>query len=160
MRILTISDIHIHNYRFHKEYEEVFEELYKKIEELKPDFIINTGDTAHTKLNISPAWVNVTTKLFRKLASYCPNIIILGNHDLNVKNTEKLDAISPIVSAIQHPNIYFSPKSEVISFPKFNVNFHILSLIDQSNWNFNCNPDSINIGLYHGSIKGAVTDGG
>ena len=36
MRILTISDIHIHNYRFHKEYEEVFEELYKKLKNLNP----------------------------------------------------------------------------------------------------------------------------
>lgn len=158
MKILTISDVHIHNYRFHKEYEQVFEELYKQIEQIKPDYIINCGDTAHTKLNISPAWVDITTRFFKRLAEFCPNILILGNHDLNVKNPDKMDAISPIVSAINNDNICFVPKAEVLYFSEHNVKFHVLSLIDKDNWNFAVDPNTINIGLFHGSIVGAETD--
>ena len=42
-QIIHISDIHIRNYRYHYEYEQVFEQLYAKLKELKPDIIVNTG---------------------------------------------------------------------------------------------------------------------
>jgi len=59
MKICQISDIHIKNFKYHKQYEEVFENLYKKIKEVKPDIIVNTGDTAHTKLDLSPAYFDM-----------------------------------------------------------------------------------------------------
>ena len=49
MKIAHISDIHVRNYKYHYEYREVFQQLFDKLEELKPDIIVNTGDTAHTK---------------------------------------------------------------------------------------------------------------
>ena len=49
MKIAHISDIHVRNYKYHHEYREVFQQLFDKLKELKPDIIVNTGDTAHTK---------------------------------------------------------------------------------------------------------------
>ena len=42
MRIAHVSDIHIRNLKYHKEYRRVFEDLYKRLEELRPDIVINT----------------------------------------------------------------------------------------------------------------------
>ena len=78
MKIAHISDIHIRNYRYHYEYEQVFEQLYAKLEELKPDLIVNTGDTAHTKLNLSPSYFDMAVRMFERLADIAPYHIILG----------------------------------------------------------------------------------
>ena len=102
-KIAHISDIHIRNYRFHEEYKQVFEQLYKTLKEEKPDIIVNTGDTGHTKLQISPSMVDMTSKLFKNLADIAPFHVILGNHDLNLRNLNKIDVISPIVESLNHP---------------------------------------------------------
>ncbi len=156
MKIVHISDIHIKNFKNHDEYLVIFERLYQKIREIKPDLIINTGDTAHTKLSISPAWVQVTANLFKNLADLAPYHIILGNHDLNLKNPTKLDAISPIVSTLNHPNIFLHKNSEVFSIQNFK--FYVLSIIDEENWKFPVDNQNVNIALFHGSVKGAKTD--
>lgn len=156
MKIIHISDVHIKNFKSHDEYINIFEQLYKKIKEIKPDLIINTGDTAHTKLSISPAWVEVTANFFKNLADLAPYHVILGNHDLNLKNPTKLDAISPIVSTLNHPNIFFHKNSEVFAIN--NCKFYVLSLVDEPNWQYPTDNNHINIALFHGSVKGAKTD--
>ena len=54
IKIAHVSDIHVRKLTYHKEYRVVFERLYEKLREIKPDIIINTGDTFHTKLDMSP----------------------------------------------------------------------------------------------------------
>ncbi len=68
IKIAHVSDIHIRNFKYHDVYSAVFEQLYDKLRELKPDIIINTGDTAHTKLQLSPAYFDMTAKFFTNLA--------------------------------------------------------------------------------------------
>ena len=114
MKIAHISDVHIRNYRYHNEYKAVFEQLYEKLRELKPDFIVNTGDTAHTKLQLSPSYFQMTANFFESLADIAPLHVILGNHDLNLRNTGKVDAITPIVDALDHPDIHFHKFSKEV----------------------------------------------
>ena len=113
-KIAHISDVHIRNYRYHDVYEEVFENLYKILREEKPDIIINTGDTCHTKLQISPSFVDMTRRFFENLADIAPHHVILGNHDLNLRNPSKMDAISPIVHSLKHPNLHLHKYSEEV----------------------------------------------
>ena len=94
IKIAHISDIHIRNARYHSDYQVVFEQLYDKLRELNPDLIINTGDTAHSKLQISPSYVDLTVDFFKNLANIAPYHVILGNHDFNLRNPHKLDAIA------------------------------------------------------------------
>ena len=54
IKIAHVSDIHVRKLKYHKEYRAVFEQLYEKLREEKPDIIVNTGDTFHTKLDMSP----------------------------------------------------------------------------------------------------------
>lgn len=157
MKIAHISDVHIKNYKFHQQYEQIFESLYEKLQEVKPDIIVNTGDTAHTKLDLSPAYFEMTTKFFERLASIAPLHIILGNHDLNLSNKDRQDAITPIVDALKNPNIFLHKYSKKFTLSK-KFNFHVLSIVDKENWNLNVDADKVNIALFHGCVAGCETD--
>ena len=159
LRIAHISDVHIRNLKYHYEYKNVFEQLYKKIRELQPDIIINTGDTAHTKTQLSPEWFSLCADFFLQLSDIAPHHVILGNHDGNLKNRNREDAISPIAKLLRHPNFHFHKNSTVWREDKHNVAFHVLSIFDKGNWSAPI-EGCTNIALYHGAVKGVVTDVG
>jgi DNA repair exonuclease SbcCD ATPase subunit/DNA repair exonuclease SbcCD nuclease subunit len=160
MLIAHISDIHIRNYARHWEYRKAFENLYVSLREKKPDLIVLTGDTAHTKTKIAPEFVDVCAEFFDNLGDITHTIIIPGNHDGNLNNLTRMDAISPVVEALGHPNITFHKDSGICSFK--NLNFVVFSCFDK-NWPTaeeiqeysKARKDSINIGLYHGFVDGA-----
>jgi len=54
MRLAHISDTHIRNYKYQKEYRQVFSHLYKTLKEENVDFIVHTGDIAHTRPRFHP----------------------------------------------------------------------------------------------------------
>ena len=159
IKIAHVSDIHIRKLRYHKEYTTVFEELYEKLREEKPDIIVNTGDTFHTKLDMSPEAIKMMSELFVGLADIAPYHMILGNHDMNLKNSGRLDAISPIVEYLDHPNIHFHKYASVVEVAD-GIDLHVLSIVDPENWQKDLPEDRVNIALYHGSVVGSVTDSG
>ena len=99
MRIAHTADIHIRNLKYHYEYREVFNQFYESLKEENVDCIILCGDIAHTKTQISPEFVKMSSDLFRNLADIAPTYIILGNHDGNLRNISREDAISPIADS-------------------------------------------------------------
>jgi DNA repair exonuclease SbcCD ATPase subunit/DNA repair exonuclease SbcCD nuclease subunit len=160
VRILHISDVHIRNLKYHDEYRRVFQNLYRAIDSLKPDIVVNTGDTAHTKTQISPEFVEMASEHIRQISSRVPYHIILGNHDLNLMNPDRQDAITPIVESIDSPNVFLHKRSGRYNFAP-GYSFWIFSLADQQNYPLpsqwkDC-PD-VNIGLFHGSVSTCVTD--
>ena len=159
MKIAHVSDIHIRNHRYHEEYTVVFEELYKKLRELKPDIIVNTGDTAHTKLQLSPAYFHMTAKLFENLADIAPLHVILGNHDLNLRNPGRIDAVTPIVEALDHKDIHFHKFSQEVDLGNGFV-LNVLSVVDEDKWVDPTDESKVNIALFHGSVAGVTTDTG
>ena len=50
MRLAHISDTHIRNYKYQKEYKEVFNQLYDTLRKEDVDYIVHTGDIANTDL--------------------------------------------------------------------------------------------------------------
>ena len=106
VRIAHISDTHIRNLKFHKQYRTAFEDMYSQLRELKPDYIVHCGDIAHRKTDISPELVDMTTDFLRSLAEIAPTHVILGNHDGNLRNDSRQDAITPIVDAMENPNVF------------------------------------------------------
>jgi DNA repair exonuclease SbcCD nuclease subunit len=75
MRFAHIADTHIRNLKYHKEYREVFAQMYEKLRELKPDYIIHCGDIAHTKTQISPEFVEMCSGFLRNLADIAPTYV-------------------------------------------------------------------------------------
>ncbi len=159
IKIAHVSDIHVRKLKYHKEYRAVFEQLYEKLREEKPDIIVNTGDTFHTKLDMSPEAIKMMSELFVGLADIAPYHMILGNHDMNLKNSGRLDAISPIVDYLDHPNIHFHKYASVVEVAD-GIDLHVLSIVDPENWQKDLPEDRVNIALYHGSVVGSVTDSG
>ena len=114
MRIAHIADTHIRNYRYHKEYRSVFEQLFQKLKEQKVDCIVHCGDIAHTKTQLSPEYFQLATEFLAGLAEVAPTYIVLGNHDGNLKNSNRQDAITPIVNALGHSNLHILKNSQEI----------------------------------------------
>ena len=157
MRFAHIADTHIRNLKYHFEYREVFKQLYKSLREEKVDYIIHCGDIAHTKTQISPEFVDMCREFFENLAAIAPTYIILGNHDGNLRNGTRQDAISPIVKAINNPNlILLRNAGETKIHPDFCLN--VLSVFDESNWTKPTDFGAVNIALYHGAIDKSKTD--
>ena len=159
MKFAHISDTHIKNLKYHYEYKIVFEQLYETLREQEVDYIIHCGDIAHTKTQISPEFVEMCSDFFRSLAEIAPTYIILGNHDGNLKNSSRQDALTPIVDALDLPQLHLLKNSgETNLDDKFCLN--VLSVFDREQWIKPTNPDKINIALYHGSISNCKTDVG
>ena len=158
-RIAHIADTHIKNLKYHYEYKKVFEQLYEILRKENVDYIVHCGDIAHTKTQISPEFVELCSDFFMNLASIAPTYIILGNHDGNLKNSSRQDALSPIVSALNLPNLYLLKNAgETVLEPDLALN--VLSVFDEENWVAPSDQSRINIALYHGAIGGVSTDVG
>ncbi|MGI9554563.1 MAG: metallophosphoesterase [Vampirovibrionia bacterium] len=159
MKFAHIADTHIKNLKYHYEYGIVFEKLYKTLKEENVDYIIHCGDIAHTKTQISPEFVEMCTKFFRNLADIAPTYIILGNHDGNLKNSSRQDALTPIAEALSHPSLHLLKDSGEVILDNF-ASLNVLSVFDEDNWVSPADPEKVNIALYHGSISGVKTDTG
>jgi len=157
MRLAHIADTHIRNLKYHYEYNEVFKQLYKSLRKEKVDCIIHCGDIAHTKTQISPEFVDMARDFFANLAAIAPTYIILGNHDGNLKNASRQDAITPIIKAMDNDNIFLLKDSgETKIDDKFCLN--VLSVFDEDNWVEPSDKEAVNIALYHGAIDRSKTD--
>ena len=152
-RFAHISDTHIRNVKYQEEYKIVFKQLYESLEREQPDYIIHTGDIAHTKTQLSPEYFELCSDFLKNLADIAPTYIILGNHDGNLKNDNRQDAITPIIEALGHPNLHLLKNAgETKLGKKFTLN--VLSVFDRDNWTKPSNKSKINIALYHGAIRG------
>lgn len=157
MKFAHIADTHIRNLKYHYEYQEVFKQLYSSLREEKVDYIIHCGDIAHTKTQISPEFVDMARDFFVSLAEIAPTYIILGNHDGNLKNADRQDAITPIIKALNNDNITLLKNA---GEHKINKDFclNVLSVFDEENWSEPTDASMVNIALYHGAIDKSLTD--
>ena len=156
-KIAHIADTHIKNLKFHYEYKIVFEQLYETLRKENVDYIVHCGDIAHTKTQISPEFVELCSDFFANLAKIAPTYIILGNHDGNLRNSNRQDALTPIVRALSLPNLHMLKHSGEVSLTP-SVSLHVLSIFDRDRWASPKNKDKINVALYHGSISNCQTD--
>jgi DNA repair exonuclease SbcCD ATPase subunit/DNA repair exonuclease SbcCD nuclease subunit len=163
LRIAHVSDVHIRTLKYHDEYRNVFSNLYRKLEEIKPDLIVETGDIVHSKTNVTCEQFDMEADHFSSLSRIADLHIIPGNHDLNLMNLERQDAITPVINSLNDPRIFFHKKSGLFQEKKHGLNFWVFSLADVENYptreQWRQHPDSLNIGLFHGSIATCLTDG-
>ena len=159
-KIYHVADIHIRNVRRHKEYQEVFELLYKYIEDTKTEnsVIYLAGDIVHSKNEMTPELVSMVSNLFKRCSELLPTIIITGNHDTNLNNENRLDALSPIVENINSKNLHYWKDSGVYRLGM--VAFSVFSVYgDSSDWVLaNEIEGKYKIALHHGAVNSAVTD--
>jgi len=155
--IYHVSDIHIRLYQRHKEYRYVFERLYNKIKENVTNSIIYVGgDIAHAKTDMSPELVQMISNFLFSLAEIAPTVVITGNHDCNLNNSDRLDALTPIIDSINHKQLFYLKESGIYTMA--NIDFIVYSVFDTPD-NY-ISPDESNneikICLYHGIIDGSI----
>ena len=161
-KIYHIADVHIRNVKRHKEYRQVFRRLYSYIKKTKSenDIIYVAGDIVHAKTDMSPELIDLTSEFFSNLADLLPTIVILGNHDCNLNNNYRLDALSPIVKAINHKNLHYLKDNGVYDIQ--GVHFNVMAVDEKPVKYIHANDfeGNFKIALHHGSVHNASTDAG
>ncbi len=157
-KIFHISDIHIRTLKRHKEYQEVFDNLFLHIAQhaTNQSICVLTGDIVHSKLDMSPELITMLTKFFNGF--HIPTIVILGNHDMNLNNLYRLDAISPILDVINNKNIHFIKDNGLFKFGNVVFNHMAVDVAPKDyikGKDFNAH---YKIALHHGAVHNAKTD--
>lgn len=152
--IYHLADIHIRAIDRHEEYNTVFENLYKKIEDPDESIIVLCGDIFHNKDRFTSETIIVFNDFIKKLSSITTVIVIAGNHDC-FNHSNRLDSLSGIVSVVNHNNLFYLKKSGIYSYK--NLQFGVSSLVDGGPIISSSELDSkrIKIALYHGAVGNA-----
>jgi len=159
-RIYHIADIHIRNVKRHKEFREVFYSMFDEIKKrgTEDSIIYLAGDIAHAKLEMSPELLKEISWLLTECTKHCETILIAGNHDCNMNNSDRLDVLTPIVDALKLPNLHYLRDTQVYAIG--DVDFAVFSIFDKKdNWP---KADTLfgnkKIALFHGPVDNSQTD--
>jgi DNA repair exonuclease SbcCD ATPase subunit len=159
-KIYHIADVHIRNVKRHNEYRQVFEKMFDEIRKrgTEDSIIYLAGDIAHAKLELSPELVREISWLFTECSKLCETILITGNHDCNMNNSDRLDVLTPIVEALNLPNFTYLRDTQVYGIG--GVDFAVFSIFDnKDNWP---KADTLSgnkkIALFHGPVDNSQTD--
>lgn len=159
MRISHIADVHVRGLSRHAEYVEVFTEFARQCKEKNVDHIFVGGDIFHTKTSgISPEYIDFMRWWLSTMAEASHVHLTLGNHDGNLVNSSRQDAVSPIVAALANPRVHLYKESGTYKFAE-GYNWCVFSLFDTEGWD-RVKPISgdVNIACYHGPVHGAKTE--
>lgn len=153
------GDVHWRGLTRHEEYKRSFEDAFKTLRKEKVDGIFIAGDIVHSKTQgISPELIDSLCWWFREMSEICPVYVTLGNHDGLIMNKDREDAISPIVRALNIPNIYLSKFTESFDIDD-TITVTNFSCFDEENWpQAKPKKGKINIAVFHGAVTGSVTD--
>ena len=155
------ADIHIRNLKRHREYREVFARLYEKLkEDTENAIIVVGGDVAHAKTEMSPELIDLASDFFINLASIMPTIVVTGNHDTNLNNVHRLDALSPIIKNLNLPNLFYLKRSGVYQIA--DVSLSVMSIFDDPDLYLRSDKvdGETKIALYHGTVDKSISDTG
>ena len=155
-KLIHFSDLHIRLFKDHDLYKLILETAIEQWKELEPDRIVFTGDLVHSKNQMTPELIEMVSWILTECSFIAKTIIIPGNHDFLVNNTERLDALSPIINSLNSKNIVYYKDRGV--YEDDNISWCVYS-----QYQGNIPPDITEskgnrIGLFHGPIQGMKTD--
>lgn len=164
--IYHISDIHIRPLRRHDEFREVFSHVEQAIAGSgETAIMVITGDIFDNKTIFRPETFKLCRELFKMITRHLPLVVIAGNHDMMEGNSDRLDAITPVIDDI--PNLHYLKYTGLYTCQPAGICFVVSSLYDRQFIRHQHIVDSEHydarlqyIALYHGTLSGAKTDGG
>jgi len=155
-KIYHISDIHVRNFKRHEEYSFVFSKLneYIKSTITEDSLIVITGDIVHSKTDVTPELFEMVQNFLRNLCSIGPVLMIPGNHDANLNNSHRMDALTPIVNALKESNLMYV--KDTGTFKIADKTFVHWSVFDnpEKYKNYEKIKGGYKIALYHGPVSG------
>ena len=171
-KIISISDIHIRNFKRLEETGEVLDKFIKACKRIVSKYdkdevrIVIAGDLFNNKIEVSNEANVMAGYLIRNLNDIAKTIIISGNHDLLINNKSRLDTLSQLISLIRPDNTIFLDKElqyESGCYVDDNIVWCLYSSFDDFN-KPNIEeykekyPDKTYVGLFHGTLNGARND--
>ena len=172
--IISVSDIHVRNF---KRMEETGEFLEKLVDYCK-DFVSNhskdevriviAGDLFDQKISVSNESTTYVSWMLRRLNEIATTYVICGNHDYLMNNATRMCSLTPIFTMSEFENCkYLDKELDYTSgiYEDENVAFCVYSTFDD----FNRpeidlykaqNSDKTLVGIIHADINGASTDVG
>lgn len=158
-KICHIADVHWRGLSRHEEYKNVFTKIFNEIKNEKVDAIVIAGDIVHTKTQgISPEVIDHLTWWFKSFAKIAPVYVTLGNHDGLIHNSDRQDAIGPIINAINDDRISLMKKSGNFLTHMEGVRIANFSPFDEEGWESVSREGEVVIAIFHGVVKGSLTD--
>ena len=101
----------------------------------------------------------MVSNFFNSLAKIAPVILIAGNHDCLINNNSRLDSLTPVIEAINNPNIFYFKETGIYSAA--NIDFYVWSVFDnKEDYPRAIKSENTNILLYHGTVDGVKSDSG
>ena len=153
------ADVHWRGLSRHSEYRRAFEKAFQTLRELAVDAIFVVGDIVHSKTQgISPELIDSLCWWFREMNNIGPTYITLGNHDGLILNKDREDAISPIIRALNLPNLHLIKMTEKVAYND-EIDISNFSCFDEQAWgDLAPSSEKMNIALFHGAVRGSKTD--
>ena len=153
------ADVHWRGLSRHDEYRRSFEKAFDRLRSENVSAIFIVGDIVHSKTQgISPEIIDSLCWWFRAMGDIAPTYVTLGNHDGLILNKNREDAISPIIRAIDHPNLKLIKMTEKVSYDD-RLDISNFSCFDEESWpNLTPTPGKLNLALFHGAVRGSKTD--
>lgn len=182
IKIAHLSDIQVRYGKRHDEFKTVFLRTCEDLAIQRPDRIVITGDIFHDKVKLSPSSIELVSKFLFDLSDIAPTDVILGNHDLNLKQLEQGDALTPIFEiskllgrsdkaiVVQEDDqdgiefnkkaIYYYPNSGFFNISS-NLTYGIFSCKDNRMLKLKEKEDGRSyVALWHGTLYGSKMDNG
>jgi len=163
--IIHVADIHIRLTRRHDEYKTAFKKFFEDVySSPSTTAVFILGDVVNSKLDLSPECVDLAAEFLKECANLRPTILITGNHDTNLTNRHRMDSLSPIVDAINHPNLFYLKESGLYSLGNICINnYSVFDTPDKYMKGIDIpaiykNQHEYLIATYHGQVDGATTD--
>jgi DNA repair exonuclease SbcCD nuclease subunit len=155
-KLVHFSDLHIRLLKDHDLYRTILELAFKEWEMIKPDRIVFTGDLLHSKNQLTPELIEISSWVITECAKIAKTIIIPGNHDALINNNDRLDSLTPIISNINNPNVVYYKDRGI--YEDENVSWCVYSQFQG-----NLPPEidmakGFKIGLFHDPVAGLTTD--
>ena len=162
-KILHVADIHLRNWKRHKEFKDVFKKLFAAVDTLPENSIVTVGgDIVHAKTDMSPELISMVSYLFTELADRRVTIVITGNHDTNLNNNSRLDALTPIVEVINHPNLFYLRNSGLYEVGDTLIS--VMSLLNSKEDYMTIDKIKkqykYKIAMFHGTVASSKVDSG
>jgi DNA repair exonuclease SbcCD nuclease subunit len=155
-KLVHFSDLHIRLFKDHELYRKILEQAFSEWKSIAPDRIVFTGDLVHSKNQMTPELIEFVAWVLTECSKITKTIVIIGNHDFLENNTQRLDALTPIIDSLQNENVVYLKDRGV--YEDENVNWCVYSLVQHNIPPDIMKSDKTNIGLFHGPVIGLSTD--
>jgi DNA repair exonuclease SbcCD ATPase subunit len=105
---------------------------------------------------MSPELVQMLVDFFNGFR--IPTVVILGNHDMNLNNMHRVDAISPVLDVIQNPNIHFIKENGLFELGGITWNHMAVDKTPADYIRADQFSATYKIAMHHGAVNTAKTD--